>query len=66
MAAQIVYDGAAGGGQLFAGKKFFFTQKVPQRNRWIELFKVCLPSALVTELVLVLRLMLLRTMEVRK
>ena len=49
MNAHIVYSGAAqsAGGQngLFAGTKFWLSQKVPQRSRFIEEVKVLDPSA---------------------
>lgn len=40
--ATIVYDsdGVDGGGNLFAGKKFFFLKRVPTRQRWVDLVKV--------------------------
>jgi hypothetical protein len=38
--ATIVYDHNGGGGNLFAGKKFFFTQRVPTRQTLIDLVKV--------------------------
>jgi hypothetical protein len=45
--AQVVYAGAATGtvdGGLFAGKKFWFSQKLPQRSHFIGLVKVLLPD----------------------
>jgi hypothetical protein len=35
MAGGITYEGAVSGG-LFAGKKFFLTQRVPLRSRFIK------------------------------
>jgi hypothetical protein len=40
--ASIVYEGVGGGGQLFAGLKFFLLQRLPTRDRFKELVKVCL------------------------
>ncbi|PVH78402.1 hypothetical protein DL98DRAFT_573149 [Cadophora sp. DSE1049] len=37
MAARIVYEGAAGGrGDLFQGKKFWLSHRIPMRNYWKE------------------------------
>jgi len=41
--ATIVYDGVGGGGNIFEGTKFCFLQRVPSRQRWIELVEVHLP-----------------------
>jgi hypothetical protein len=38
--ASIVYEGVAGGGDLFKGQKFFLTQRVPMRQRFIDDIKV--------------------------
>ena len=38
--ATITYRGVGGGGNLFAGKKFFFLQRVPSRLHYIELVQV--------------------------
>lgn len=40
MAAAVVYTGAGAGGTLFQGKKFWVSQRVPSRLRWIELITV--------------------------
>ncbi|KAF8857978.1 hypothetical protein BDZ45DRAFT_690436 [Acephala macrosclerotiorum] len=37
MSAAIVYEGVGGGGALFRGIKFFLMQRIPTRNRWIDL-----------------------------
>ncbi|PMD31138.1 hypothetical protein L207DRAFT_573195 [Hyaloscypha variabilis F] len=37
--ASIVYEGVGGGGQLFAGVKFFLMQRLPTRDRWKGLVK---------------------------
>jgi hypothetical protein len=42
--ATIVYDGGGEGGNLFAGTKFFFVQRLPSRQTWIDLVKVFLSS----------------------
>ena len=35
--AEIVYEGGAGsGGNLFAGIKFFFLQRVPFRDKYVQ------------------------------
>jgi hypothetical protein len=39
--ASVVYAGVGGGGQLFAGMKFFLLQRLPTRDRFKELVKVC-------------------------
>jgi hypothetical protein len=39
--ASVVYEGVGGGGQLFAGMKFFLLQRLPTRDRLKELVKVC-------------------------
>jgi hypothetical protein len=39
--ASIVYEGVGGGGSLFGGMKFFLLQRLPTRDRWKELVKVC-------------------------
>lgn len=41
--ASAVYEGVAGGGDLFQGQKFFIVQKVPLRNTLIEDVKVNMP-----------------------
>lgn len=43
--ATIAYDedGDDGGGNLFAGKKFFILKRVPSRDKWVNLVKVCTP-----------------------
>ncbi|KFY00687.1 hypothetical protein O988_03169 [Pseudogymnoascus sp. VKM F-3808] len=41
--ASAVYEGVAGGGDLFQGQRFFIVQKVPLRNTLIEDVKVNMP-----------------------
>jgi hypothetical protein len=40
----IVYHGSGEGGNLFAGTKFFFMQRLPSRQTWIDLVKVFMSS----------------------
>jgi hypothetical protein len=39
--ATVVYDGVGGKGTLFKGIKFFLVQRLPTRDRWKALVKVC-------------------------
>jgi hypothetical protein len=41
--AGAVYEGVAGGGDLFQGQKFFISQRVPVRAELIDNVKVNLP-----------------------
>ncbi|EPE25386.1 ARID-like protein [Glarea lozoyensis ATCC 20868] len=37
--AAVVYEGVGGGGELFAGSKYYILQRVPTRSRWVELIE---------------------------